>query len=802
MIFKKRIHRKMMINFLGASLIVYIASLGYVGLEVKSLSKEKSQTYFSQESGNLSKKVEGLVGSKAQIVEALASSIKNYGQGDNQRDFCTSIFKNAISNDKNIISLWMKWEPSTTAAASDDFDMFGFDDGEMQADEFFADETEPNSGAGYFMSLYRDNGEVIVDTNSSMSASDELYFGLMRETKATILSKPYKYKSVLDDSVLIISVMAPIVIDEEFSGVVGMSFPLDFIQDELAGHQRKNEFVYLISDDSSYVFNPNRSLIGTRQTIIDGPLDSLPQTSVFMGANEAGKQSLITYDRVNFANAHWYIVTSLPVKLAFYDANRTFFSVWVLIIIGFFVITIVISLVANNISKAIVNINNKLADLSLGIIDKHGNGDTVLENEITDLSDSLVNLFDSLQSSVDFAGEIGKGNLDTKYNLLSEGDTLGTSLITMQKSLIKARNEEDKKKLLDDQRNWVTHGLANFGEIIRQENENVEDFAYNLLSQLLKYVDLVQGAIYFKVEDEYDSTLKFENKAAIAYGKQIMLETPIVTEQDGIFGRVIDEQKCIYLENVPNNYVHLNQGKKEKQRPNNLLVVPMVVNDVIYGIMELMSYNHLEQYQIEFIEKLCENIASVISSVNTNIHNAKLLEQSNLQGEELSQHEEEMRQNLEEMQATQEEATKRHEVLNSQIEAFYKGLMVAELDLEGRVTNMSSKMTKFYGISNDSIKGSSYIAIVAQDEAACDSFKDFWNKMLETGKAQRKQVTVVRGKELETLENYFVVNNEGIPAYVMVVAIDKTRDNDLQERLMIELHSYMQEHGMTDSDNN
>lgn len=208
----------------------------------------------------------------------------------------------------------------------------------------------------------------------------------------------------------------------------------------------------------------------------------------------------------------------------------------------------------------------------------------------------------------------------------------------------------------------------------------------------------------------------------------------------------------------------------------------------------------MEKYKIEFVEKLCENIASVISSVNTNIHNAHLLEQSNEQAEELSQHEEEMRQNLEEMQATQEEATKRYDSLNAQIDAYYNGLMVAEIDLNGDIIKMSDKMMKFYDISTDSVQGSSYIAVIAQDDAVRESYKDFWAELLENGKAQRIQETLIRGKNLRTHEFYKVVTRNDTPYRIIVVAINKTREVELNERLMIELQSYMAEHGMSNEE--
>ena len=788
MIFKKRIHRKMMFYFLGASLIVYVASLGYVGIEVRNISKNMISTDLQQKSYDLSNKVKGLIESKAKIVESLALTMQEYESIDEsiRRQTYTKMLHKVISDNSDILSIWSVWEPNSIDSRDAECEL-----------------TDDATAIGsYSPSFYRQDGEVKVEVNSNMPPYEKPYYTIPRETMKVSLLDPYlySYKADKTDSVLITSVIAPISLWGEFLGVVGIDFSLEYVQKSVSVYQTNpEELIYLIAENGDFIYHPDANLVGTHQTFVADSMRNTIADTVTI-ANDINKRSAIkVLKHIDLANTHWDLITTLPLKVAFAEASKSFFNVILLILAGFVILSIVISMVARNISKSIVNINNKLAGLSLGIINKTDNDYKKLESEITDLDHSLDNLFDSLQASVDFAGEIGKGNLNAEYHLLSDDDTLGSSLITMQNSLIKARKEEEKKKLLDDQRNWVTHGLANFGEIIRQDNDNVEDFALNLLSQLLKYVDVVQGAIYFKQEDQYSDEVKFVNKAAIAYGKQIMLDAE-VTEKDGIFGRTITEKKYIYLEDIPDNYVTFTQGKKEAQKPRNLLVVPMIVNDEIYGIMELVSYNHFEQYKIEFIEKLCENIASVVSSVNTNIHNAHLLEQSNEQADELSQHEEEMRQNLEEMQATQEEAAKRHDTLNSQLMAFYNSLMVAEIDTDGKLINMSKKMMRFYGINNDNVDGLAFVSIVAQDDAAREKFREFWSSVMTNGKGQRKMQGSLFGKDTYAVEYYKVVYKNDEPYRVIVISVSKMREKELADRLTSELQSFMQEHGIKNNE--
>jgi PAS domain S-box-containing protein len=178
------------------------------------------------------------------------------------------------------------------------------------------------------------------------------------------------------------------------------------------------------------------------------------------------------------------------------------------------------------------------------------------------------------------------------------------------------------------------------------------------MSNLVDYVGAIQGGLFIRNDDEQDEIF-YELMGSVAYSRQKVMESRF-KPGESLVGRCAYEKLTIYLEQVPDSYVHVTSGLGESN-PRSILLVPAILNDEVFGIIELVSFNKFEPYQIAFIEKIGESIASTISNARVNDRTNKLLEQSKQQAEELAAQEEEMRQNLEELQATQEEVARLRE---------------------------------------------------------------------------------------------------------------------------------------------
>lgn len=139
----------------------------------------------------------------------------------------------------------------------------------------------------------------------------------------------------------------------------------------------------------------------------------------------------------------------------------------------------------------------------------------------------------------------------------------------------------------------------------------------------------------------------------------------------GIVGQCFFEKDYILLKTVPENYVEITSGLG-KATPRTVLVAPLLANEKVYGVFEVASFKDLEQYQIDFLMDLGENIAMTLNNIKTNVKTRILLEETQEQSQQLISQEEEMRQNMEELQATQEQQQRLEDELRKKLEEVEK----------------------------------------------------------------------------------------------------------------------------------
>lgn len=241
----------------------------------------------------------------------------------------------------------------------------------------------------------------------------------------------------------------------------------------------------------------------------------------------------------------------------------------------------------------------------------------------------------------------------------SEKDEVG---ITVNKiiSQIKTIDEEEKK------RTWHNEGLAKFATILRLNNMEETEMYDTIVSQLVTYLEANQG-ILFIIEGENTKEPYLSMKGCYAYNRKKYLDVKI-DFGEGLAGTCWAEGKTIFMTKVPQEYVRITSGLGDAT-PSSIVIVPIMFNDKVQGIIELASFEILEEFKIKFTEAIAESIGSAVHNIKTNTKTLALLQRSQEMTEELRSQEEEMRQSMEELQATQEEMKRMSTSVQNELEA-------------------------------------------------------------------------------------------------------------------------------------
>lgn len=333
-------------------------------------------------------------------------------------------------------------------------------------------------------------------------------------------------------------------------------------------------------------------------------------------------------------------------------------SVTILLAIVMVVIGLVSAiLLMRNITVPINFLKNVVVKLGRGelVEDKQAK---VSNDEIGEMSRAMDNLVAGLRATTTFAENIGNGNYKSDFTPLSEHDVLGNALINMRDNLEKVA-EDDKK------RNWATEGLAKFGELLRTNNNDVQKLSEEIIANMVKYIKGNQGAVYIIDDEETDGEQTMSMKACYAWDKKKYLNQKIF-KGEGLAGQAWQEGDSIYLTDVPQNYIRITSGLGDAN-PSSVLITPLKLNDQVFGVVEVASFNVFQDFEIDFVKKMAESIASTISSVKVNARTQRLLEESQEMTEQMRAQEEEMRQNMEELQATQEEMARKEKDMLKQL---------------------------------------------------------------------------------------------------------------------------------------
>jgi PAS domain-containing protein len=458
------------------------------------------------------------------------------------------------------------------------------------------------------------------------------------------------------------------------------------------------------------------SLLGSANILgIEKELDK-NNSDFILAKNYFGEEISALYLPLNIKGFKWtviaYVKTDNNERLLVL-ARRKLFLVFVLLLI-------IATFSLQGVIKSMVFRLNKLGNAFISL--SKGTKTEFLKTPWQDELGKTMLVFNSLNKRIndagDFAIQLSEGNFEQEFAASSDDDSFAFAFNTLNKRLKENKAELEMRKKEDEKTGYLNQGIAKFNDLLRQSNNDIKTLSYIILENLIEYLSANQGGV-FLVEGESDQNKHISLIASFAYDKR-KYHTKNIEIGEGLIGNCYLEKKSIHLREIPDDYIEITSGLG-KAKPRSLYIVPLMLDKEILGFIEIASLGDFEDYQINFIEKLSENIAATFSTVKLNTRTTQLLEESKKRTNEIAQQEEEMRQNMEEMLATQEELARLREddekkslKLQSQIEDSNYMLQTIINSMDGEVILKDShgvvvlaneEACLRYNLTIDSIKG-------------------------------------------------------------------------------------------------
>ncbi|OFX82795.1 MAG: hypothetical protein A2W99_14115 [Bacteroidetes bacterium GWF2_33_16] len=733
---KLKIQQKIQLFIISSSILIYIIAIGYISLNARNMSYTMETEIVKLQASNASKEIKAIFDANMAIVKTLAEAYRNYTKFpiEEWKSHLKDFYYDVFSENPDVYSLWDSWELSVV-------------------------DPEWKQPTGRFVTIHwREDGQIKSNYELRSLNGDPPIYGKYKYIYSPSIWEPYIDQVQGDKSELFLmtTLDVPIMVDGRYTGMVAMDITLAEIQNYLNKiHPFEGSYAIMISNGGLIAGHPNKEFHSKPFVEVYPDLETKYKLTEkikkgeffnFIYIDNSGNEifSSVVPVFIKNNNTPWSIILSVPVNVIMEKANKNFIISIIVGLIGILVLIYIIFIISKNITNPISQITNLLTLLSKGHIDEKMAVKLNSGDEIEEMADALNFSIGGLNKKVEFANHIGAGELNSSFDLLSNEDVLGQSLIEMRNSLLKAREEEEKRRIEDEKRRWTNEGLAKFAEILRQNNNNLDILANEIIKNLIYYINANQGGIFI-INDQDRNNVVLELLAAFAFNRKKFLKKHIQIGE-GLVGACAVEKETIHLIEIPQDYVKITSGLGGSN-PTSLLLVPLLIENDMLGVIEIASFNKFEKHEIEFVEKVAQSIASTLKSVRINIRTSQLLEQSQQQSEEMAAQEEEMRQNMEELQATQEESARREAEFKGTLDAIDHFLLKAEFTFNGDLLNANNQFLHKFDYTLNEIKGLKHIAFIPEKEIK--NFQEIWNSVMSGSEHQeRMNLKLKSGKSI------------------------------------------------------
>lgn len=764
------IRTKILIFILSSSVLIFLSAISFLSYNQVVGSMEQSKTTADLYAGESAQIAQTIFEGDLHTINALRNAFEGMVALDEyDNDVMSLILQNSLLDNPQFISTWMSWELD------------------------FVDESWEYPYGRVRTSTLLDKGTVTYFRDSVETEGDEIegtYYKFKIGEIEEILTDPYFYTYSDNDtgtSFLEASMAVTMKHNQNFVGIVGMDFDFDRFN-EISENKTpfKNSYTFMLSNNGTVVYHPERDFYGK---IITKVLPEYAEHEIvekvkagqsfsFWITDSDVEQQYVTIKPVTIGNTNtpWAIGYVVPRSVIMADSYANLKMSALVAVVGILVLMIAVFFISGLLSSPIKKTTKILTEMEKGNIDKSLKIESYSKDEIGQMAKSMDNLIDSLNNTANFAKEIGEGNLEANYKIQSDNDVLGKALLEMKKNLINAQKIEEDRKKESEKLSWLQVGITEINEILRMENENLSEMSYKVLKYLIEYLDANQGGFYI-VEDEI-----IKLSAAYAYDRKKQIDSTI-EKGEGLIGRCVKEKQIINITNLPEGYLFITSGLGEES-PKNLIVVPLIFEDTVFGIIEIASFNQFGAIVLEFMNRVSERIGSSISNLQKTIKTADLLKASQEQALQLKEKEEEIENRMQALEVAQKEVELNEIETAGLIDAISHSASIVQYDMQGNIINIDDYKLSLMGYSKEELIGRNQSEFAIEATENPEWYEKFWEDLR---KGITRKRTFKMKKDNRTIiydETYIPIMNENRTPYKVInFGLDITEITKLKKEI-------------------
>jgi len=303
---------------------------------------------------------------------------------------------------------------------------------------------------------------------------------------------------------------------------------------------------------------------------------------------------------INISNS-----TEVAKKHIRQDYSKFKFNIIAVIIFSALIILLILGLMYSVYIKGVAKIQNKFKELVFkdeesSFIDK--------ANFFSNINIMILQLKEAENYKKSAIDDFANGNVENVYNF-NDRDILGQSILNLQSKIsdeIKNSIIEREKRAIGDKQK---EGIAKFGRILRRHVGDINTLSYELISELVNFLNAEIGGVYVVAKQDDKKNLNL--RASFAYNEKKMINKQIQFGE-GLVGTCALDKSTLFIDKVDDDYIKIVSGFGHT-KPTSIIISPIMVDDTVYGVIELGATRLFNENDINFIEALAEDIAYTLS---------------------------------------------------------------------------------------------------------------------------------------------------------------------------------------------